>query len=257
MLARKQGFTLLEMSIVITIISILAGGGVALFMSSLQRFQLQDTYDKMQALQQALYQYRIAYNRLPCPADVTLAVESENFGKEAENKGDCDGTPAANFHGSGSGDQNPHEGMIPTKTLSLPDEFAFDGWGRRIMYAVTKDMTEDNAFTSINANDINTRMTVNDGAGNVKSEFAGYVLLSFGANVHGAFSRVGGSVRVNAASINTDELENCDCSTNLVAAGLNGVFTQRDPSLAFIVSRNIYDDILVYGTRNDLRAVNE
>jgi prepilin-type N-terminal cleavage/methylation domain-containing protein len=256
MSTKKQGFTLLEMSIVITIIAILAGGGVAVFMVSLQRYQLQETYDKIHAIQQALYQYRIAFNRLPCPADISLSTDTQNFGVEAENQEDCDGTPSANFHGD-TGTEQPHEGMVPTKTLKLSDDYAFDGWGRRLIYTVTSDMTLDSAFTTIDADDTTTRLTVNDGAGNIKSELAGYVILSTGANGHGGFPRVGGTTRINASSINTDELENCDCSTALVPSGLNGVFTQRDPSVAFIVSRNICDDIVVYGTRNDLRAVNE
>ncbi len=254
--AHKKGFTLLEMSIVVTIIAVLAGGGVAVFMVSLQRFQLQETYDKMQAIQQALYQYRVAFNRLPCPADIKQPLDGRNFGVEAENHSTCDGTPSATFHDN-SNAESPHEGMIPVKTLKLPDDYAFDGWGRRIYYAVSGSMTQSNAFTVINANDITTRMEIKDGSGNVKTNLAGYVIYSAGANGHGGFTRFGGQTRINAASINADELENCDCTGNVLATGLNGTFVQRDPSIAFLASHNICDDVIIYGTRNDLRAVNE
>lgn len=254
---KKGGFTLLEMSIVITIISILVGGGVAVFIVSLQRYQLQATYDKMHALQEALFQYRIAFDRLPCPADITLSADDKDFGVEAENQQDCDGSPSANFNMPSGSDEDPHEGMVPTKTLRLPDDYAFDGWGRRILYSVSGEMTLDNAFTTINANDTTERMKVNDASGNPKTEVAAYVLLSLGANGHGGFSRAGGTSRVNAASINMDELENCDCNSNGIATGFDDIFVQRDPSQAFLVSFDVFDDVLVYETRNGLRAVNE
>lgn len=257
MKAQKRGFTLLEMSIVITIIAVLAGGGVAVFIVSLQRYQLQDTYDKLHALQDALFQYRIAFNRLPCPGDVTLSPDDQNFGIEAENKGTCDGSPSSNFSITSAGVEDPYMGMVPTKTLRLPDDYAFDGWGRRIMYAVSGNMTEDNAFTTINANDTTDRVTVNDASGNPKTTVAAYVLISFGANGHGGYPRVGGTARVNAASINADELENCDCDSNALATGFDKIFVQRDPSQAFLVSRDVFDDVLVYDTRNGLRSVNE
>jgi prepilin-type N-terminal cleavage/methylation domain-containing protein len=257
MSARKHGFTLLEMSIVVTIIAILAGGGVAVFMGALQRWQLQDSYDKMHAIQQALFQYRVAFNRLPCPADATISMDGAAFGVEAENKGDCDGDPAANFHTSNGATEAPHQGMVPVKTLRLPDDFAFDGWGRRIMYSVSGEMTKEDAFTSINANDTTERMTIMDASGSPKTEVAGYVLLSFGANGHGGFSRNGGPIRVNASSINAGELENCDCDSNTVSTGFDNIFVQRDPSQAFLVSRNVFDDIIMYGTRNDLRTLGE
>ena len=71
---RRRGFTLLEMSIVLVIIAVVVGGGMTIFSGSLQKRQLQETQFKLKAIQKALLDYRITYNRIPCPADVTLAL---------------------------------------------------------------------------------------------------------------------------------------------------------------------------------------
>ena len=92
----RSGFTLLEMSIVLVIIAIVVGGGMTIFGASVQKRQLQETQAKLKAIQKALYDFRIANNRLPCPTDAT-ANESYDwyFGTESPNPGFCiDAIPA-------------------------------------------------------------------------------------------------------------------------------------------------------------------
>ena len=99
----KRGFTLLEMSIVLAIISTVIGGMLAVIPGLIQALETEETQARQQAIQQALYDFRLAFNRIPCPADVTQAVDlntanSNYFGIEAANPGTCTGgTPAANF----------------------------------------------------------------------------------------------------------------------------------------------------------------
>ena len=73
------------MSIVLAIIAVVMGSGLAMFSASLDRRQLQETNTKLAALRNAILNYRIIYNRLPCPADLTLAYASNYFGVEAPN----------------------------------------------------------------------------------------------------------------------------------------------------------------------------
>jgi prepilin-type N-terminal cleavage/methylation domain-containing protein len=99
----KRGFTLLEMSIVLAIIATVIGGVAAGIPAFIQTHETEETQARQRAIQQALYDFRLAYNRIPCPADVTQAVDlntanSNYFGIEAANPGACTGgTPAANF----------------------------------------------------------------------------------------------------------------------------------------------------------------
>ena len=254
---RRSGYSLIEMCIVLAIITTVVASGMTIFSNSLQQRQFKDTQKKLDVIQQALLNFRTAYNRIPCPADATMAVgatSSNYFGIEAATPGTCTGsTPAANFSNG-----NNVEGMVPTKTLRLSDDYAFDGYGRRIMYAVDARFTANNAFITINASDTITRMTVNDSSGNPKTTTAAYVLLSMGPNGHGAYPRGTGtanlniaSSRINVGSVNTDELNNCDCSSSAVATGLDGVFVQKTATQDSSTPNHTddFDDVVAFATR--------
>lgn len=262
-----KAFTLLEMSIVIAIIATILAGGMVIFTSSLQKKQMEETQAKLATIQKALLDYRRAFNRIPCPTNINAYNTSDsNFGVEAANAGTCTGgTPAANYTFALTG-HNIVAGMVPTKTLRLPDEYAFDGWGRRILYAVDTHFTATDAFltgattSSITYDTITSpnypRIKILYAAGSFKTESAAYALVSFGPNGHGAYGRLAGS-RITAGSTNTPELENCDCT----AAAANGTFDNEFYQLPYQPDssdpQNVFDDIVVYATRADLRSGTE
>lgn len=263
MTIRKQpGFTLLEMSIVLIIISVVMAGGAVIFAASLQKRQYDETTGKLQFLQQRLLEFRRSYNRIPCPARLqTYAIDNASgyFGVEAATPGTCTGgTPAADYKvGSNA------YGMIPTKTLKLPDDYALDGWGHRIAYIVDVNFTATNAFTTIPVNDVDgsgnpvSRITVNGSASSTLTSRAAYVLLSYGPNAHGAYSRGTGTtapVVINAASTNPYELVNCSCTSGAVySAPVSFSFYQMLFSQDPTDIHKSFDDIVLYATRYDLR----
>lgn len=156
-LTLKAGFTLLEMSIVLAIIGVLLGGGLVLATMYLQQSPVRATNLQMRSIDEALWNFRTLYGRLPCPADLTLAVTSNNFGREATDAGTC----AVAAGGSNFATGNGAEGMLPTKTLGLSDEMAFDGWGRRIFYAVDIRYTAERFFTEDTARTITAATAAN------------------------------------------------------------------------------------------------
>ena len=280
---RRAGFTLLEMSIVLAIIAVVMGSGLAMFSASLDRRQLQETNTKLAALRNAILNYRIIYNRLPCPADLTLAYASNYFGVEAPNtngvtnncttgasyhigtgvRGATGTLPTANFFNT-----SVHYlvvGMVPARTLGLPDDYAVDGWGRRIVYAVDMRFTVTNAFTSITIASLPNPssqpwLTISASAsGPTKTTLAAYVLVSSGPNGHGGWPRnfSGTIARISTGSVNTDELTNCHCDSTATAANLTKVFVQKMPTQNPSNILDSFDDVLVYATRADLRRANE
>ncbi len=169
---KTRGFTLVEMAVVLGIISVVLGSAISLFSASLDGRALRVTQERMKIIQQTLYDYRLANDRIPCPGDAELAMSSQYFGKEgvfngttanvvgtSYTSGACvsgstyDGNgnktatgtpvPTANSNSIGS-----VRGMIPVRTLGLSDEFAFDGWGRRVMYTVDRRYTMVNGFSN-------------------------------------------------------------------------------------------------------------
>ncbi|MDP9175797.1 MAG: prepilin-type N-terminal cleavage/methylation domain-containing protein [Planctomycetota bacterium] len=178
---RKNAFTLLEISVVLVLISLIAGGALVLLTASVQQAQFNQTVATMQAIEDTLLKYRLANNRLPCPGDLTIApgdpttgpfyntTNGADYGLEAGadpksaigiGTGACTGTnmtPTVNYlsaNGIGGGGSEQiyapaAEGAVPSRALRLPDSYMFDGWGNHISYAVDISATISNAFTTL------------------------------------------------------------------------------------------------------------
>lgn len=259
--SRRAGFSLLELSLSFVIIAVLGTGALTLFASSLDRRQIEETQGRLQTIQDALLEYRRTFDRLPCPADITLATSAANFGVEAASPGVCTGgSPAANFTAGLTG--GPVAGGIPTKTLRLPDDFSSDGYGRRILYAVDTRLTYTAEADTTNytpsfttypvANTVVGNITVRDAGNNDRTTKAAYVLLSFGKNGHGAYSRQGGTTRIVSGSTNSQELENCDCDASAAGTGFDEVFVQRALTDNATNKSNVFDDVLAYEIRANI-----
>lgn len=277
LLKRRAGFSLLEMSLVLVIIAIVTGAALVLFGATLKNRQQDETNQKLATIQDALYKYRLAFNRLPCPGDMTTAITAQNYGIEGKPSGDCSGTgsvtPVATFINSDGNSTDPVGGMVPIKTLGLSDSYAYDGWGNKILYAVGKDLTASNGFASISANSTTTRMTVKDASGSNKSTTAAYVLVSFGADGFGAYPRNGGTTRLEPyGNLNywgpyqtenyPDVKENCDCYADpnanvIVVTDFDGIFVQKAYSEHHAFLFDNFDDVVVFATRSDLRSAAE
>ncbi|MCW5631895.1 MAG: hypothetical protein KIT17_01030 [Rubrivivax sp.] len=213
------------------------------------------TREKLKAIDKALLAYRSAYNRLPCPADLTIAEGATNFGVEGATPGTCTGgTPAANNTAAGvtNTGKTGVEGALPVVTLGLPNDFMYDGWGRRFRYAVDKSATAAGAFTSIKTACTNLAITVNNSSGSSRTTGALYAVISHGANGHGGYTKKG--VITNASSTNTDEQTNCHCNASAAASTYAPTYVQKDPTNNSSTATDAFDDIVSYGERWQLMA---
>ena len=145
-------------------------------------------------------------------------------------------------------------GGVPTRTLRLPDDMAFDGWGRRFVYAADTTFTTTDAFTSVPVTDgLATRITIKDTSTPTPATIstgAAYAIVSYGENGHGAYPR-SSATRLNKASSDANELINCHCTSAAVddASGYK-TFAQGQLGATF-------DDIVVYATRAQLNTIKE
>lgn len=257
----QQGFTLLELSFSIVIISIIASAGLTIVAATLDERQFRETQGRMQAIADGILNYRRAFDRIPCPSDLRTALSSTSFGEEAADPGTCTGdTPTANFDAS-LDDGGPVAGGVPTKALQIPDEYAFDGYGRRILYAVDTRLTEtaedsstfEAPFRTYRIDDTTIgNLTVKDAAGTTRTDAALYVIVSFGKNGHGAYPRQGGTSRIGKNSSNVAELENCDCDSTGGGSSFDGVFIQKPVQENKANPNDAFDDVVMFGTRSDL-----
>lgn len=142
---RGLGFTLVELTVVLAVIAAILGGMIALSSVMLEDRAYKATVAKMKIIQQALTDYRLAYNTLPCPINSVISVTDPVFGT-APTTIACTGAPAADRSNTTAA-----IGMLPVRTLGLPDEMGVDGWGRRFRYAVSTPYTWPDSFDAMDS----------------------------------------------------------------------------------------------------------
>lgn len=250
---RIAGFSLLEISVVLIIISTIIGAGISYLGVSVEKAQRDTTTQRMQAIQKALLDYRRAFDRIPCPSDITLAITNTAFGR-GNLTSPCDaGSTDPNFTGGMGPDV--WTGGVPVRTLKLPDEYAFDGWGRRFTYTVDQNVTGGYRFSDYAVSAPVGSVSIIDTTGVTITSTALYAIVSHGPNGHGAYTRYGSS-RIGVLSSNTYEHNNCGCNAAAIYTSYTSI-AQGPYYTNTSDSRDTFDDIIVYGTRASLRHFTE
>lgn len=140
-------------------------------------------------------------------------------------------------------------GVIPTKSLGLPDDYAMDEFGHRFTYVVDSRATSKsscNVLTQTNIHDgLSSGVTIeNSTSGGTLLDRTMYAYISHGKDGHGAFPVQGSSVanRINSGTTDTDKLTN---------AGVNSSFTYSTSAFTNIKVRkeptSTFDDSVYYG----------
>jgi prepilin-type N-terminal cleavage/methylation domain-containing protein len=236
----RSGFTLVEISIVLVIVALITGMGFVATLGAVESARRASTESKLNAIEKALMEFRETHDRLPCPGQPDLVSSNELFGIEGSPPGNCqNGTPGAPYAGT------VPVGDVPVRTLGLPNEFAFDGWGRKISYTVAPNMTSYKIFSAMHPQET-CGMEVVGESGDIRSaDNAVYTLVSHGPNGHGAY--LGNGSRMNSRSVNVDELYNCRCDTS--TAWQNFVTTVQKEPTGEVSSTSAFDDIVRYKER--------
>ncbi len=266
----RQGFTLIELSIVLLVISVLVGGSLSVGMTLLEANRIATSKEHIQAVVDALNDYAEENNHLPCPAVETLEPSDVDYGvgQGTEHRGG-DGQPdEGNCTGSTEIDTTKRifRGMVPIVELGLEGAKALDGWGNRLTYIVDEDLTfkgdtwtdngsqkfgyanmgnpnlyDDQSLTApVLIDDISTQGDIvirNDQGvnGTDVSTLAAFVVISHGKNGFRAHTNDG--IRL-PASADANEEENADN---------DDTFIQKLPSSTF-------DDIVYYQNKWQIAA---
>lgn len=257
----RRGFTLLELSVVIVVLSIMVGGALTIITQQIRAAKQAELESKLAAIETALINFRKANNRLPCPADVDTALGNGLgfFGKEGDNTSSC-APNAVNKNFSDVGAPYVVAGVLPTKTLGLQENYMFDPWGGRFTYAVDYRVAAANAFTTYPMGDTAIgAITVYDNstypASTARTTKAIAVLISHGPNGHGAFQLSG--ARKNAGSSHADELVNCHCTNAGVTGTITKYFVQAANNTPATQAGNLiytFDDVVRYYTRASISS---
>jgi prepilin-type N-terminal cleavage/methylation domain-containing protein len=130
-----QGFTLIELAVVMAIVAIILGTVVSLVTTQLQNVRASGMRTKLDTIKAALGTFVARNSRLPCPAIETRNSDDVDYGVEALNPGVCTGTTSIG---------TAMRGMVPWKTLGLNAEDAMDVYAGRFTYVVTTSATNLN-----------------------------------------------------------------------------------------------------------------
>ena len=98
-----------------------------------------ETRTKLEALESAITRFVMTNQRLPCPADGALSPTDTDYGRESVATGLC----------------NPNElsnGVVPWRSLAVPQDAATDAWGNHISYRVWAGVA--NSLTLANGMDM-------------------------------------------------------------------------------------------------------
>lgn len=240
-LNKKNGFTIVELAIVITIIAFLISMIVSTGAARIEAQRINITKERLAFLMNAITQYVRAYNHLPCPADGSLAFDEPAFGIGSGSNTDNGDCTAENANHGGT---NVVIGMIPLETLGLSATIGVDGWDNRFTYVVDQDLTyvgeevetEDppergfsnngNPATLPAHSDPGTlgEIAIRNSAGGADfTSEAAVLILSHGPNGYGAWKGKGGS-QINPTGGSAEEDENTDNDNIFVQTFRGGTF---------------------------------
>ncbi|MDO9282924.1 MAG: prepilin-type N-terminal cleavage/methylation domain-containing protein [Methylotenera sp.] len=173
---RNQGFTLVEMAVVLIIVGLLIGGLLVPLTAQLDIRNYNETRQKIDTIKEAIMGFALVNGRLPCPASPTVASSEVGAGTES-----C----ALDV------------GVVPWADLGTPE---LDAWGGRFTYAVTSPLKVDILLTS------NGALTVNNLSGGSVGLQLPVVVISHGKNGFGAYQVNGTQASTTGAT--AAELEN-------------------------------------------------
>jgi prepilin-type N-terminal cleavage/methylation domain-containing protein len=241
----RRGFSLVELSIVVAIMSVVMVLGLEGAASFIGRTAYRTTQDKLTTADTAIDNFLHVYGRLPCPADRTLAPTNSSYGFENCSLAVYSGTTILG-------------GALPFRTLNMPLNASLDGYGSKFQYIVTQGLTAASSYIATTESiSVRTGLlqqpcsTICETIGN-----AAYAVYSFGADQRGAVSKTGalevGCLTGTSANTRIDA-QNCyntQGSALAVAVPGNVIYDSRYNTGS--IWANYDDDILLWHPKNQL-----
>lgn len=220
----KKAFTLLEMSITILILGIILIGVVNFQIFTTKKSKENITIDRLGRIEQAIREYFLENEQLPCPSDLTITQADTSYGEELRTSGSCLVLNSDFLR------NHIIYGGVPTKTLGLTDDYAVDAWNDRIAYIIGEGYGNNKIYSTGDS----ATLAIQDTNGNQITNMAVYVLVSGGKNKNGVF-KDGIQLAINS-SIDTE---------NAFSTTFDGLFIKD-------INTNSFDDIVVFKDKESL-----
>ena len=208
---RKAGFSLVEISVVIFLISLILAFSLGFLNIRNDNDKFLETKVKIQKIIETINSFVILYKRLPCPMkfnDLSTGTES------------CDIT----------------FGFIPYDTLGLDNNYAYDAFGSLLEYKLATNLLNI-YINTLSIPYSGNLLTIKNIEGDIITTKAAYAVLSRGSDQHIAYNREGQLTGDDSTVFSaTDEVVYAN-------ANLKGSYTAN-----IISDTGIYDNYLNYNT---------
>lgn len=240
----QNGFTIVEIALVLIIGGIITASLSSALLTYFNQVQVDNTRQRMAAIQDAVETYLAINQRLPCPSPITIGVDGAGFGREADAVAgpgtSCSDAALAGVTNVGTGPNRIKMGSVPVRALNLPDDHIIDAFQGRFTYAVTANLATDGGYTP----GAGAIRTIDSGA-NVIADDIEYIIISHGRDNSGALNLGDGGGAPPAimlpcpAAGTTLDAENCDNADNIF---------RRTILTSDQQNANRYDDFVVFNS---------
>ena len=204
--ARQSGFSLIELAVVLVIVGLLVGGGIAALEATTEQTLRAEQRQQLEHAREALYGFSMSRGRLPCADTDSPPDGVENYDP-----------------GTGACEAGAGFGAFPWVTLGLGRR---DAWGEPMYYATDPDWAdapgagEESSFDLGATAALDVYDDVPTGT-NLVAEDVPALVLSFGPQ-GGQIWLEGGRFDCGAATpagFSDEERENCDDDLSFIDAG--------------------------------------
>ncbi len=139
---QQEAFGFIELSVILLVLSLsfIFALTVTERIEDAQKNEV--TEERILELRKALAVYFKRNAELPCPADISLNIYDANFGVASNTTQPNCSTSSGMLNFA----TDNYIGAVPVATLNLPQDYAFDAWGNKLTYAISK--ASRNIFTS-------------------------------------------------------------------------------------------------------------
>ncbi len=251
---KPRAMSLLEVSIIITVIGVFISGSLAIATFSLGIKNKETTNSNIEEIYGAIGRFIANNGRLPCPAPLNLDRDSDSqYGIESRSITGCQAVSGGVFNSG-----QIFYGAVPTGSLGIPSTLAEDGYQNKISYIVDSRLANKTSEPidfvnkpSFGALDIASQASIiwvkkRDYSGNLSddapnSSKAIFAIISHGQNGLGSFPATSKIANLNPS--NADEQDN-------YFGNPAGTFNSQIISAA--ENSDQFDDIVFYKTRESI-----
>ncbi len=264
----QAGYNLLQMSLALLVIGICIGAFFSVYTLYDKSQKIKSTDENIASAINKVQDYRNITGAYPCPGPLSVDRSDPNYGHASK----CQPTLAPPYPanspngllpgtcGTAVGTKglcveqntvgalvNPRViiGAIPFRDLQIDEKSTFDGYGRRLVYAVTESMTDKSKFDEKNG-----AIDIVNATGVSQTKPAGtasFVVISPGPTGVGGYMNVG-SLYAPCAGAGKD-LKNCNAGFESgVSDSTTAIFVSIPISTA--PGANFFDDSIDYYSQN-------